>query len=136
MNRTILIGNLTRDPEMRTTNSGVTVTTFSIAVSRKRKDQSGERPTDFFNIVAWRQLGELCGKYLFKGSKVCVVGELQNRNYEAKDGTKKYITEIIADDIEFLTPKDKAHGYDPQQTAAPAQFEAEGFTDVDDELPF
>jgi single-strand DNA-binding protein len=135
MNKTILIGNLTRDPDVRTTNSGVTVTNFTIAVNRKFKDQNGDKHTDFFNIIAWRQLGELCGKYLFKGSKVAVSGELQNRSYEAKDGTKRTITEIVADDIEFLTPKDRANGY-PQPATTPAQFEEQGFTDVEEELPF
>jgi single-strand DNA-binding protein len=128
VNRTILIGNLTKDPELRTTNSGVSVCTFSIAVQRKNKNQSGERQSDFFNICVWRQLGELCGKYLAQGKKVCVVGELQNRSYEAKDGTKRNVTEIIADDVEFLTPKGDAK---PQAT-----FDERGFTDVDDELPF
>ncbi|HWS30318.1 MAG TPA: single-stranded DNA-binding protein [Clostridia bacterium] len=143
MNRAILIGNLTRDPEVRTTNSGVSVCTFSIAVNRKNKSQSGERPTDFFNIVAWRQLGELCGKYLAQGRKVCVVGELQNRSYEGKDGTKRYVTEIIADDVEFLTPRSQDGGSNMGSEHAPsslpargADFEPEGFTDVDDELPF
>jgi single-strand DNA-binding protein len=127
---------LTRDVEVRTTNSGVTVCSFSIAVNRKRKDQSGEKHTDFFNIVAWRQLGELCSKYLFKGSKVAVSGELQTRSYEAQDGMKRHVTEIVADDIEFLTPKDRANGYNPQPATTPAQFEEQGFTDVDEDLPF
>ena len=140
MNRVILIGNLTRDPELRTTNSGVSVCTFSIAVNRKNKNQAGEKVTDYFNIVAWRQLGELCGKYLAQGRKVCVVGELQNRSYDGKDGTKKYITEVIADDVEFLTPRqDGAPTGERAPSSLPqrgADFEPEGFTDVDDELPF
>ena len=105
MNKAILIGNLTRDPEVRTTGSGTTVCTFTIAVNRRFQNQAGERVSDFFNIVAWRQLGELCGKYLSKGRKVSVIGEIQNRSYDAKDGSKRYITEIIADEIEFLTPR-------------------------------
>ena len=140
MNRVILIGNLTRDPELRTTNSGVSVCTFSIAVNRKNKNQAGEKVTDFFNIVAWRQLGELCGKYLAQGRKICVVGELQNRSYDGKDGTKKYMTEVIADDVEFLTPRQEgATGSERAPSSLPqrgADFEPEGFTDVDDELPF
>ena len=74
-------------------------------MNRRFQNQAGERVSDFFNIVAWRQLGELCGKYLSKGRKVSVIGEIQNRSYDAKDGSKRYITEIIADEIEFLTPK-------------------------------
>ena len=110
MNKAILIGNLTRDPEVRTTGSGTTVCTFTIAVNRRFQNQAGERVSDFFNIVAWRQLGELCGKYLSKGRKVSVIGEIQNRSYDAKDGSKRYITEIIADEIEFLTPKGQEGG--------------------------
>ena len=104
MNKVFLIGNLSKDPELRTTNSGTSVCTFSIAVNR-RKDKDGNSTADFFSIVAWRQLAELCGKYLAKGRKVSVVGELQNRSYEANDGTKRHVTEIVANEIEFLTPK-------------------------------
>lgn len=134
MNKAILIGNLTRDPEVRTTPTGVTVCNFSIAVSRRFKNQAGEQTTDFFNIIAWRQLGEMCGKYLLKGRKVCVVGEIQTRNYEAKDGTKRSVTEIVADEVEFLTPREGGHAAPQQGNSAAAGFE--GFTDIDDELPF
>ncbi len=102
MNKAFLIGNLTRDPELRTTNSGIAVCTFSIAVNRRFTSQSGEKQTDFFNIVAWRGLGENCGRYLKKGSKVGVMGSIQNRDYEDKSGVRRYITEIIADEVEFL----------------------------------
>ena len=132
MNRVIFIGNLTKDPELRTTNSGVSVCTFSIAVNRKNKNQAGEKVSDFFNIVAWRQLGELCGKYLTQGRKVCVVGELQNRSYDGKDGTKKYITEVIADDVEFLTPRQDGTG----ERQRVDDIDPEKFADVDDEFPF
>ena len=126
MNKVILIGNLTKDPELRTTGSGTVVATFDIAVSRARKDASGNKVTDFFPIVVWRQLAELCGKYLAKGKKVAVTGELQTRSYETKDGAKRYVTEILADEVEFLTPKDSAN--------EPA---ANGFTEINDsELPF
>lgn len=127
MNKVFLIGNLSKDPELRTTNSGTSVCTFSIAVNR-RKDKDGNSTADFFSIVAWRQLAELCGKYLAKGRKVSVVGELQNRSYEANDGTKRHVTEIVANEIEFLTPK----GESKEQ----ANF-AEGFTEIDgSDLPF
>lgn len=127
MNKVFLIGNLSKDPELRTTNSGKSVCTFSIAVNR-RKDKDGNSTADFFSIVAWRQLAELCGKYLAKGRKVSVVGELQNRRYEANDGTERHVTEIVANEIEFLTPK----GESKEQ----ANF-AEGFTEIDgSDLPF
>ena len=127
MNKVFLIGNLSKDPELRTTNSGTSVCTFSIAVNR-RKDKDGNSTADFFSIVAWRQLAELCSKYLAKGRKVAVVGELQTRSYESKDGTKRHVTEIVANEIEFLTPK----GESKEQ----ANF-AEGFTEIDgSDLPF
>ncbi len=140
MNKAILIGNLTRDPELRTTPNGVSVCSFSIAVNRRRTNQQGERETDFFNIIAWRGLGENCAKYLAKGRKVSVIGEIQTRTYDAKDGTKRYVTEIIADDVEFLTPREGSGNYTPSYEAAPSgntQPAAEGFTDIeDDQLPF
>ena len=132
MNKAIMIGNLTKDPDVRTTPSGVNVCSFSIAVNRRRANADGEKVTDFFNIIAWRSLADNCGKYLAKGRKVCVVGEIQNRSYE-KDGAKKYITEIIAEDVEFLTPKSK----DDAQPDAAAHIDTSGFEEVEDEqLPF
>ena len=105
MNKVMLIGNLTKDPDVRTTAGGASVTTLSIAVNRRFKDKSGERVTDYFRVVAWNKLADICGKYLVKGNKVSVSGELQTKDYEAKDGTKRYVTEILADEVEFLTPK-------------------------------
>lgn len=110
MNRVYLIGNLTRDPELAVTNSGVSVCRFSIAVSRRYSNAEGERETDFFNIVVWRAQGENCHKYLKKGSKCAVSGSLQNRSYDAQDGTKRTITEIVADEVEFLTSKSNSDG--------------------------
>ena len=102
MNKVMIIGNLTRDPELSTTNSGISLCRFSVAVSRKFANADGERETDFLNVIVWRGLAENCHKYLKKGSKVCVCGSIQTRNFEAQDGTKRYITEIVADDVEFL----------------------------------
>ncbi|MDR2201557.1 MAG: single-stranded DNA-binding protein [Clostridiales bacterium] len=101
MNKCILVGNLTRDPEGSTTGSGISVCKFSVAVNRRFASANGERETDFFNIVTWRDLAENCGKYLVKGSKVALCGQIQNRTYEV-DGQKRYVTEIIADEVEFL----------------------------------
>lgn len=103
MNKTFLIGNLTRDPELTQTPNGVSVCKISIAVNRNFTNANGERDTDFFNVVAWRALADNCGKYLSKGKKIAVFGNIQNRNYETENG-KKFVTEIIADDIEFLSP--------------------------------
>lgn len=104
MNKVFLIGNLTRDPELSTIPSGVSVCRFSIAVNRRFKNANGEQETDFFNIVVWRQQGENCAQYLRKGSKVSVVGQIQIRNYES-DGVRRTAVDIVADEVEFLTPK-------------------------------
>lgn len=143
MNKVYLIGNLTRDPEMRTTGSGIAVCNFSIAVNRRFKNaQTGQTETDFFNIVAWRQLAELCSKYLAKGRKVAVFGSLQSRTYEAQDGSKRSAIDIVADEIEFLGSSQQkgnqqstaqAPTSPPQGDYAPPL----GYTPIDDdELPF
>ena len=103
MNKAFIIGNLTKAPELKTTQSGVSVCNFTVAVSRAYKDQNGERQTDFLPVIVWRGLAENCAKYLDKGRKVAVVGEIQTRSYDAQDGTKRYVTEIVASDVEFLT---------------------------------
>lgn len=105
MNKVILIGNLTKAPECAKTEKGVNYARFSIAVNRDYKDANGEKITDFFNVIAWRQLADLCYKYLDKGNKVCVVGSIENRSYENKDGQKVNTYDIKADEVEFLTPK-------------------------------
>ena len=105
MNKVILVGNLTRDPELTETPSGVAVCRFAIAVSRDYASADGTRETDFFNITVWRGRAENCGKYLKKGNKVAIVGSIQTRSYEDKDGIKRNVTDIIANEVEFLTPK-------------------------------
>lgn len=132
MNKCNFIGNLGADPELRSTNSGISVCTFRIGVSRKFKDADGNTTTDWINVVAWRQLGELCAKYLEKGKKVAVSGALQSRNYEDKSGAKRVAYEVVADDIEFLTPR--GEGIAQYNTFGG---EVEGFTEIDDgALPF
>ena len=105
MNKVILIGNLTRDPELSQTQSGISMCRFSIAVNRNFTNANGERETDFFNITVWRGLAENCAKYLAKGRKVCVVGSLQNRSYEDKDGNRRTVTDVVAEDVEFLSAR-------------------------------
>ena len=105
MNKVILIGNLTRDPELTETPSGVAVCRFAIAVSRDYANADGTRETDFFNITVWRGRAENCGKYLKKGNKVAIIGSLQNRSYEDKDGIKRNVTDVVANEVEFLTPR-------------------------------
>ena len=109
MNKVILVGNLTKDPELSETPSGVAVCKFSLAVSRDYTNAEGNRDTDFFNITVWRGRAENCGKYLKKGNKVAIVGSLQTRYYEDKDGIKRNVTDIIASEVEFLTPKQQAN---------------------------
>ena len=102
MNKVILIGRLARDPEMRTTPSGVATTSFTIAVQRNYANAQGDREADFISCVAWRKQAENIAKYCSKGSQVAVEGRIQIRNYDAQDGTKRYVTEVIADNVSFL----------------------------------
>lgn len=105
MNKIILIGNLTRDPEMGTTQSDVNYVRFTIAVNRPFVNSAGERVADYFDVIAWRTLAERCGKYLFKGNKVGICGAVQRRQYEDRDGIKRTSFDIVADEVEFLTPR-------------------------------
>lgn len=126
MNNIILIGNLTAAPELRTTNSGVSVCTFQLASNRRYADSNGERQTDFIPVVVWRASAESCAKYLDKGSKIAVKGTLQTRRYEDKDGKKRTAFEVIAEDVEFIITTKKG------DTTVP-----EGFTEMPDSaLPF
>ena len=128
MNKIIIIGNLVRDPELRTTPSGVAVCTFTIAVNGRKPED-----TQFFRITTWRQMAENCQRFLAKGRKVAVAGAVSLNTYTAKDGTTKASLEVNADEVEFLTPRSEQGGYTPQQTVD-AQA---GFVPVDDEpLPF
>ena len=102
MNKVILVGRLTKDPEMRTTANGVATTNFTLAVNRNFTNQSGEREADFLTCVAWRRLAETIAKFCTKGSQVAVEGRIQTRSYDAQDGTKRYVTEIMVDNIDFL----------------------------------
>ena len=135
MNKVILIGNLTKDPELTTTTSGVNVVRFSIAVPRKYTNSEGERETDFFNIVAWRGLADICHRYLRKGSKAAVIGNLQNRSYDAQDGSKRFVTEVIADDVEFVGSRPQSQ--DGEQGDAKVEKQDTKLQPVDDDqLPF
>lgn len=132
MNHVILIGNLTRDPELRTTQSGISNCTMTLAVNRMR-NKDGVQEADFITVVAWRQLAELCSRYLSKGRKCAVSGSIQTRSYDAQDGSKRYVTEVIADNVEFLDSRKEG-----AQTGAQPPRQPQGeFTEVDDdELPF
>ncbi|MEK8128958.1 single-stranded DNA-binding protein [Paenibacillus filicis] len=102
LNRVILIGRLTRDPELRYTPAGVAVTQFTLAVDRPFSNQGGQREADFIPVVTWRQLAETCANYLRKGRLAAVEGRIQVRNYDNNEGKRVYVTEIIADNVRFL----------------------------------
>ena len=141
MNKIILIGNLTRDPELKTTPNGYSVCEFTIAVNDRnaRRAQNGQESAQFFRISAWRQLGENCQRYLAKGRKVYVSGPLTARTYQANDGTTRVSLEVQADDVEFLSSRndDQVGGYAPAPAAPAPMAQSSGFTAVEtDELPF
>lgn len=121
MNKVFLIGNLTRDPELTETAGGVSICRFAIAVNRNYSGADGERKTDFFNVTAWRGLGETVSRYAKKGNKVAVSGSIELRNYEDSQGVKRTAVDVIAQDVEFLTPRN-SDGFDGGDSApAPAQ---------------
>lgn len=123
MNKIILIGRLTHDPDVKTTPTGVSVCSFTLAVNNKTKDANGETKSQFFKCNAWRKLGESCGRYLIKGKQCCVTGELTARTYSAKDGTTKMSLDVQVDECEFLSPKSESSEEQPNA-------DANGFTDV------
>lgn len=130
-NKVFLIGNLTRDPELRYTSSGIPVARFSIAVNRVRRkndDNRANQDVDFINIVAWRRLAEICGEYLKKGRPVAVEGRLQIRTFETKTGEKRTMTEVIADNVQMLGRK--------QDAAGPAAVSEHEPAVAEDEIPF
>lgn len=112
MNKVVLIGNLTKDPELSTTNSGINYCRFTLAVSRSFANKNGDRETDFINIRVWRGQAENCHKYLRKGSKAGVIGNIQTSSYDAQDGSKRYVTEVVAEEVEFLSTKGGFGGSD------------------------
>lgn len=146
MNKIFIVGNLTRDPEMRSTRDGTPVCTFTVAVNRRNRGaQAGQPEADFFRVTAWRGLGESCGRYLAKGKKVSVVGAVSVSTYTGNDGTTRASMEVTADDVEFLTPRDagldtEEMKYQQMERQAIRQESADannGFIKVDDdELPF
>ena len=140
MNKVFLIGNLTRDPELSETAGGVPVCHFSIAVNRNYSSQDGERQTDFFNCTAWRAMAETIARYTKKGKKVAVVGSIQLRNYEDNQGVKRTAVDIIAQDVEFLSPRENGDSFDeideaPRQSA-PKRKPTLQTMDDDSDIPF
>lgn len=134
MNKIILLGRLVRDPEVRYTNTGKVVCQFTLAVDRPFSNQEGQREADFIPVVIWGKQAEICGNSFGKGQRVLVEGRLQTRTYDAKDGTKRYVTEVIADHFEFIEKKDRSEQSENK--------EAQGFNNFgsskpfDEEIPF
>ncbi|QKQ06028.1 single-stranded DNA-binding protein [Staphylococcus saprophyticus] len=132
INRVVLVGRLTKDPEFRTTPSGVNVTNFTLAVNRTFTNAQGEREADFINVVVFRKQAENVNKYLFKGNLAGVDGRIQSRSYENNEGKRVFITEVVADNVQFLEPKNTNSN---QQSSKQAN--AFDNNDIDDrDLPF
>ncbi|KMT22983.1 single-stranded DNA-binding protein [Clostridium cylindrosporum] len=135
MNKVFLIGRLTRDPELRfTPGSGLAVTTFSLAVDRSYVSQNGQREADFINIVCWRKLAELVANNLSKGRLVGISGSIQTRKYQAQDGSNRYVTEVVADEVKFLDWPKGASGVEGNTSSNPGY--GEFFPTDDTEIPF
>ncbi|WP_294465588.1 single-stranded DNA-binding protein [uncultured Anaerofustis sp.] len=136
LNKVVLIGRLTKDPDTRVLNSGSSVSTFTLAVDRTFKSRDGERGTDFIPIVAWGKTAELCGQYLSKGRQTAVAGRIQTRSYDANDGSKRYVTEVVAEEVTFLGNKDdnkKSQAKSDNEFGVPM----DGFSEMDDDdMPF
>ncbi|PLX86276.1 MAG: single-stranded DNA-binding protein [Desulfuromonas sp.] len=132
VNKVILVGNLGKDPELRYTPSGAAVANFSLATSERYKDRNGEQQekTEWHNIVVWRNLAEICGKYLHKGKHIYIEGRIQTRSYDDRDGNKRYITEIVADKMQMLGRVGDEGGYaqrgEPRQSRPAQQTPAQG----------
>ena len=139
MNRVILIGNLTRDPERRTTRSGVTTCSFTLAVERDHKDKDGNRVTDYITVIAWRNTADLCCRYLTKGRQAAAIGSWHNRSYEDKDGNRCKAVEITVDSVHFCDSKKDGGQSSGSDFADPGYSEGSGdFTEIEDngDLPF
>lgn len=132
MNKAILVGRLTRDPELKSTANGTNVCSFSVAVNRRYKNAEGNYDADFINCTAWRQTAEFVSKYFTKGRMIGVVGSIQTRNYDDKDGKKVYVTEVAADEVYFVESK----GDNNNNTAPGADVNDFAPIDDTDELPF
>lgn len=136
MNKVMLIGKLTRDPELRTVKDGISVCDFTLAVNRRKKNSGDAQEADFFRVTTWRGLAENCAKFLAKGRKVSVIGSVSVRTYQANDGTTRAQMEVLAEEVEFLTPKGETQSGTGGETAKAAETQ-DGFTPVEtDDLPF
>ena len=137
MNKAIISGRLTREPDVRYTTTGKVVCQFTLAVDRPFTNQDGQKEADFINIVVWGKIAELCGNSLAKGHRALVEGRLQLRSYDGKDGAKRYVTEVVANSVEFLERKGYTPGNGSANSAQPSPMD--GFATAefgDEEIPF
>lgn len=135
LNRVVLVGRLTKDPEFRTAQNGVSVATFTLAVNRNFKNKNGEQQADFINVVVFRQQAENVNNYLTKGNLAGVDGRIQSRSYENKEGQRVYVTEVLADSVQFLEPKNNQSNNQPQQQSGQAQSGNNPFDNGADDIP-
>jgi single-strand DNA-binding protein len=135
INRVVLIGRLVKDPELRYTPSGVATCSFTIAVNRQFSNSQGEKEADFIQIVAWRQLAELCANYLKKGSQAGLEGRLQTRSYDNKEGKRVFVVEVVADNVQFLDGN-KSENKQSNQSQDPFANDSRTIDIADDDLPF
>ncbi|MBP3034178.1 single-stranded DNA-binding protein [Staphylococcus warneri] len=135
LNRVVLVGRLTKDPEFRTTQNGVSVATFTLAVNRNFKNKNGEQQADFINVVVFRQQAENVNNYLSKGNLAGVDGRIQSRSYENKEGQRIYVTEVLADSVQFLEPKSNQSNNQSQQQSEQAQSGNNPFDNGADDIP-
>ena len=140
MNKVVLIGRLTRDPDLRYPSSNVPVANFTIAVNRPFENQNGERVADFINIIVWRKQAENVKKYIGKGSLVAVEGRIQTRNYEGQDGKRVYVTEVVADSVQFLESKSQSQNrgasFGMEDPSMPSIEDMPQPTNIEEEDPF
>lgn len=137
LNRVVLIGRLTKDPELRYSPSGVAVTSFTLAVERNYKNAQGEKETDFIPCVVFRQLAELCANYLAKGKLAALEGRIQVRTYEGQDGQKRWVTEVVGDNVRFLSPKDSSGNTNTSSSTGSDDFSSFAQEiSLDDDIPF
>ena len=133
MNKVVLIGNICKDPELSETNSGIAVCRFSIAVNRRRASDDAEQQTDFFNVTVWRGLAETVARYCKKGNKVAVSGQIQIRQYEDREGAKRTSVDVVAEEVEFLSPKSNDEARTAEEPKKKPALEA---FDDDSDIPF
>lgn len=143
MNRVVLVGRLTKDPELRTSTSGISKTTFTLAVNRRTTNEDGTKQADFISCVAWRGIAETIAKYFVKGKEIAVEGRIETGSYDAFDGTKRYTTDVVVDNITFIGSKNEPQAGNVENDVVKEETKTDPFEDFgdivelsDEDLPF